>query len=221
MKKKILKPSVLVPIAVMAVLISASGIIFHQNFLRMTPLYISLFVMVLSAQVSRYSYLLGGLNSIIYAVIYLYYGLYAVAAQAFFFSFPMQIITFFRWKKHSEKDNVKFKRMNVCQIVLCIVAYCVAWIGAFFLLKKAGSVYAVLDNTSSLLGIFISVITVFAYIEYTYMMIPSGIINILLNIQVVLNTPEQMPFLIFSVYSLICVSFHFVNARKIYKSQNE
>lgn len=203
----------------MAILITASGILFKQNFLRMTPLYISLFVMILSAQVSRYAFLVGSLNSILYAVIYFYYGLYAVAFEALLFSFPMQMISFFRWKKHADSDSVFFKKMNKKQLALAVVIFVVAWFAQLFILKKSGSDYAYLDNTASLFGIVICILQALTFIEYTYLMIPSGLIGIALYVQVITNTPEQMPYLIYSLYSFVCIVIQFFNARKRYKAQ--
>ncbi len=221
MKEKLLKPKVLLPIIIMAVLITSAGLYFHQNFFRILPLYVSLFVMILSANVSRYAYLLGGLNSILYAVIYVIYGLYGIAAQALFFSFPLQIVTFFRWKKNADKDSVIFKRMTPVQMLATLGAYAAAWVGLYFILRLLGSDYAVLDNTVSLMGMFTSVLTALAYIEYTWIMIPAGIINIILYITIIPDKPEQTTYLIYSVYSFICVCIQFYNARKLWKIQNK
>lgn len=221
MKEKLLKAKVIIPVSVMAVLITAAGIYFDQNFLRLIPLYISLFVMILSAGVSRYAYLLGSLNSILYSLIYLYYGLYGIAAQALLFSFPMQMITFFRWKKNADRDSVKLRKMSAAQRGICLAVFAAAWIVLYFALKYVGSDYAVLDNTSTLMGVFTSVLTALAYIEYTWIMLPAGVINILLYIRVIRENPEQTAYLIYSVYSLICVTIQFFNARALRKKQGE
>ncbi len=220
MKEKLLKAKVIIPVAVMAVLITAAGLYFRQSFIRILPLYISLFVMILSANVSRYAYLLGGLNSVLYSVIYFVYGLYGIAAQALFFSFPMQIITFFNWKKNADKDSVRLRKMSIKQRALCLSAFAAAWAGLFLLLRRFGSDYAFLDNTVSVMGVFTSVLTALAYIEYTYIMLIAGVLNILLYIQVIPNSPEQTTYLIYSVYSLICVSIQFFNARKLWNNQH-
>lgn len=204
----------------MAVLISTVGIIFHQKFFRILPLYISLLVMILQAKVSRYAYLVGGLNSILYAVVYLYYGLYGIAAQAFLFSFPMQIITFFNWKKKTEKETVKFRRMSKGQSALCIVLFVLIWIALYFTLKHFGSDYAVLDNTVTLFGAFTSVMTALTFIEYAYMTLFGSVLNVFLNIQVIPAHHEQVTYLIYSIYSLICVSMHVAKVSRMWKNQN-
>ena len=97
--KKYFTPKIIIIILVMATLITASALYFHQSFFRILPLYISLFVMILSANVSRYAYLTGGLNSILYAVIYFYYGVYGVAFQAMFFLSPFRLLRLSGGKK--------------------------------------------------------------------------------------------------------------------------
>lgn len=183
------------------------------------PLFISLVVMILQSKVSRYAFLLGGLNSILYAIVYFHYGLYGVAAQAFLFSFPTQIITFFNWKKKMKKDTVQFSRMNGWQYAVCIASFAIAWAGLYFVLKRLGSDYAVLDNTVTLLGIFTSVLTIFAYIEYAYLQLSVSIVNIFLYIQVIPVHHDQVTYLIYGIYSLICVSMHFIKARKMFKEK--
>ncbi len=220
LKSKILKSKDIIPLAVMAVLITAAGIIFHQSFFRIMPLYISLFVMILQSKVSRYAYLVGGLNSVLYSIVYIYYGLYGIAAQACLFSFPMQIITFFNWKKNTEKETVKFRRMKKSQYVLCIAVFAVIWVALYFILKHFGSDYAVLDNTVTLFGAFTSVMTALTFIEYAYMTLFGSILNVLLYIQVIPEHHEQVTYLIYSIYSLICVSIHVTKVIRMWKKQN-
>lgn len=220
MENKIIKPKELIPIFIMAVLIGVSGIIFHQSPFRILPLFISLVVMILQAKVSRYAYLLGGLNSILYAIVYIYYGVYGVAAQAFFFSFPMQIVTFFNWKKRSDKNTMKFKKMKPWQLLLCIAAYAVSWVGFYFVLKWLGSDYAVLDNTVTLFGVFTSILTAFAFIEYAYMNLFGAALNLVLYIRLIPDNHEQVTYLIYGIYCLICVFMHFRKACRMWKNQN-
>ena len=69
-KENILKA---VLILVTFLFLTASGILFKQSFLRMIPLYISLIVGLLQSNVNRYAPLIGGINSIIYAAVFMYY----------------------------------------------------------------------------------------------------------------------------------------------------
>jgi hypothetical protein len=69
--------------------------------MRMLPLLISLFIMFFQAEANRYSFIAGGANALFYTYVYFQVGLYASAVSALFFSFPIQILTFISWNKHS------------------------------------------------------------------------------------------------------------------------
>lgn len=73
--------------------------------------------------------------------------------------------------------------------------------------------YVLLDNTVTLFGICISFLQMFAFLEYTYRMIPSGLATLALSIRMLPEHPEQIAYLIYSIYSLICVTAQLVNAR--------
>ena len=60
----------LVPVFATAALITAAGLYFHQDFFRILPLYVSLFVLIFSAKVNRYAFLIGGLICAIGEVIF-------------------------------------------------------------------------------------------------------------------------------------------------------
>lgn len=208
-------------IAVTFVSIAVTGIIFKQRFIRILPLFISLFVVLFQANANRYAYIAGGLNCLLYSYVYVQLGLYASAASACFFSLPIQILTFLNWKKHAYKKSTVFKKMsNKTRIYLGVVLL-VVWIIIFAVLKVLNSDYAFLDNTVSLLGILVSVLTMLAYIEYSYLWIVSIFLSLLLNIQVALNNPAQITYVIHSVYSLVCTVIAFTNVIKLYKIQQQ
>ena len=58
-----------------------------------------------------------------------------------------------------------------------------------------------------------------AFTEYTYLSILNSALSLLLYILMIKENPEQMCYLIYSVYGLICVIRAAVNVRKIYKEQ--
>lgn len=72
----------------------------------------SLIIVMLQAEVNGYRYLLGALNSVYYSIVYFSFGMYAGAANAFFVSFPLQLITFFNRKKHSYGNSVILKKCH-------------------------------------------------------------------------------------------------------------
>ncbi|MBQ3591987.1 MAG: nicotinamide mononucleotide transporter [Clostridia bacterium] len=208
-------------IAVTAVLITITGILYRQSFLRILPLYISLFVGALQSRANRYASLLGGCNSILYTLVYWYLGLYASAGYALFFSCPVQIATFVRWSRNKYGSSTRFRRMNGKQRVLVAAGFLLCFAVLYVVLKLAGSSHQLLDNLSSLLGILISILTMLAFIEYTWLMLPSGIISICLNIATMAEHPEQITYVIFSLYSIICVTQQFFRVRKLYQDQQQ
>lgn len=62
----------------------------------------------------------------------------------------------------------------------------------------------------------IAILTMLAYIEYTWLMLPSGVISICLHIATMAAHPAQITYLIFSLYSLVCVTKQFFRVRKRY-----
>ena len=100
--KRILNSTVLsfVLLAVTAVCITVSGILYKQPLLHILPLYISLVISLLQARVNRVAYLIGAGNAILYAIVYWHFRLYASALYAILFSFTIQLATYFLWSKH-------------------------------------------------------------------------------------------------------------------------
>lgn len=202
-----------------AVLITVTGIYHKQNFLRIFPLYVSLVISLLQSRVSRYASLMGSINSLLYGGVYIYYNLYGSAFSALLFSFPIQLLTFMRWNKNKWEHSTMLKKLSWKQRLLFSAGSVVALVTMWFVLPLIGSEYVFLDSITNILGIVIYFLTMFAYVEYTFLMIINGIIGIALYIQMLAEVPEMTTYLIFSVFSFICIVFAFFEARKLYKSQ--
>lgn len=213
--------TILLLLLVTATLMTVTGIIFKQNPIVILPLYISLFVALLQTRANRYSLLVGGFNSIIYTAVYIYLGIYATAVSSFFFSCIVQLATFVMWSKRKYANSTKFRKMSAkWRIIVSAVSFA-AFLAVCLALDKAGSVYQVLDSISSVFGALIPILTLFAFIEYSWLMIPSGIISILLNLSIMLNNPAHITYVIFSIYSMICVTRGFFSVRRLYEEQQE
>jgi len=208
-------------IGVTAVLITVTGILFRQSALRILPLYISLFVGMLQSQANRYASLLGGLNSLLYMFVDIYLGLYASAGYCLLFSFPLQIATFIRWSRHKYGKSTEFRKMSKKMRAFVLAGFFAAFAVLSAVLKAAGSDYQVLDSLSSLLGALIAILTMLAFIEYTWLMLPSGVLNIVLYIATMQYHPEQITYLIYSCYSMTCVVIQFFRVRKLYAEQQK
>ena len=183
--------------------ITITGIIFKQDFWRMVPLYVSLFIAFMNSRVNRYAPLVGGLNSILYALVYLSYGLYSSAAYAFFVSMTLQMITFIRWNKKPLGNSTELRRLKTWQMIISVALLAVGFACLCFITKNV-SQYFLLDNIITALGILVTILRMLSYIEFTYFSICTEIFSVMLYALMLRNNPEQSTYLIFSLYSLVC-----------------
>jgi hypothetical protein len=79
--------------------------------------------------------------------------------------------------------------------------------------------YAILDSGSFLMGFITPVLTMLAYIEYTYLWLVSAVVGLLLSVQMVVNDYKETTYLIYSVYCAYCIICAFINVRKFYNEQ--
>lgn len=216
-----MKTSKKIIIIITGIAILITGIICRQEFFLMIPLFVSLFVMAFQSDANRIGPLIGAINSVIYTAAYFYMGVYASAASAILFSFPIQLGTFFSWKKKSYKNSVMFRKMTKKQIILFSSVILISWIILAGILIHFEYEYAILDSITFLLSFIVPILTMLAYIEYTYLWIIQAFIGLLLNIQMVVNDYKQTTYLIYGVYAFYCVIGAFITVRKFYKEQQE
>ncbi len=207
--------------AVTFVFVTVSGIIFKQSFLRMLPLYVSLVVSVLQSRVNRYAPLIGGINSIIYAIVYMFYHLYASAIYALLVSCPLQIITFVLWNKHPWQNSTMLKRLNVKARIIIVAGTVASWVTIYYFLSRTNSSHRELDTAATVLGIISTILMMLSYYEYTAVMLFGGICSISLYIAMLKDNPEQITYLCYSVYSQICVIMAFIKVHSIYDRQQK
>lgn len=201
------------------IFITFTGVIFHQSIFRMLPLYVSLAVSAMQSRVNRYASLVGGVNSIIYAAVYMHYNLYASAMYAMLMSFPLQIVTFVLWSKQPWKQSTMLKKLT-CKMRAAVVAGAIAaWVLVCVFLSGTTSSYRELDTAVTVTGIVATVLTMLSYCEYTAAMVVSGMLSIILYLFMIKDSPEQITFLGYSVYSLVCSVTAFIRVRKIYDEQ--
>ncbi len=216
-----MKNSKKIIIIVTGIAILVAGIVCKQHFLLMVPLFISLFVMGFQSEANRFGALAGAINSLIYTAAYIYMGVYASAASSLLFSFTIQLMTFFSWRRRAYKKTVIFKRMSSKMRVVLLVSFLCVWAVAAGVFIHLDYEYAVLDSGSFLFGFIIPVLTMLAYVEYTYLWIVQGIVSLLLNVQMVVNDYRQLTYLIYGVYCLYCIICAFIAVHKFYKEQQE
>ena len=146
-------------------------------------------------------------------------GVYASAASAILFSFPIQLMTFFRWKKNAYKKTAIFRKMTTKMRVGWSIAFLVLWGIIAVIFMQLDYEYAILDSCTLLFGFVIPILTMLAYIEYTYLWIIQAVVGLFLNVQMAMNDISQITYLIYGVYALYCVILAFINVHKFYKEQ--
>ena len=213
-------------IALTGIAILTAGIYFRQEFFLMIPLFVSLFVMSFQSEANRIGPLLGAVNSLIYTVAYLYMGIWLSAVSAILFSFPFQLMTFIRWRKNAYKKTVVFKKMTTKARALGIVGFFAAWAVLIVVFNYLDATfeqfnydYVVLDSATFLLGLVVQLLTMLAYIEYTYLWIVQAVVGLFLNVQMIIVDPAQTTYFIYGIYATYCVVLAFINVQKFYKEQ--
>ncbi len=214
-----MKKAKIIIIILTGIAILVAGILTKQKFFLMIPLFVSLFVMSFQSEANRIGALIGACNAVLYTITYICMGVYGSAASAFLFSFPLQLMTFFNWKKNAYKKTVKFKRMsNKMRIILSIVGLTL-WAISAVVCHYFKYEYAVFDSITFLLGLIVPVLTMLAYIEYTYLWIVQAVVGLFLNVQMVMNDYSQTTYLIYGIYALYCVVCAFINVHKFSNEQ--
>ncbi len=206
---------------VTAIAITVCGILFEQAVWRMLPLYVSLVIALLQSRVSRLAPLLGGANALLYAAVYFSYKLYASAAYALLLSCPLQIVTFVRWQKRPSGGSTVLRKMSARARVLTAIGFAAVWSLLALVTKNSGSSYYLLDNTVTLLGILATLLMMLSYAEYTYVMVVSGICNLSLYVAMLGTNPEQLTYLVYTAYSLMCSILATVTANRAFKEKNQ
>ena len=214
-----MKKSKKILIAVTGAAILVAGIVCRQEFFLMIPLFISLFVMGFQSEANRVGALCGAINSLIYTAAYIYMGVYASAASALLFSFPVQLMTFFRWKKNAYKKTAVFRRMSNKMRILLSAVLLALWAVLAVIFMHLDYEYAVLDSLSFILGFVVPVLTMFAFVEYTYLWLVTAVVTLLLSVQMVIVDYKQTTYLIYAVYCFYCIICAFISVRKFYKEQ--
>ncbi len=208
-------------LGVSAILITVTGIFFKQDVLLMIPLYVSLVVGLLQSRASRFAFLLGGLNCIIYTIAYFIMGLYAQAVSALLWSCPIQLVTFWRWSRRSYKHSTVFKKLRPIQWILGGTVFVACFILVQFVLKTANSQYPTLDNLLTLVGLAVSLLSMFSYREYSWLVLITCLLNLSLFLVMTLDDPAQITYLIYAVNSMICIIGQFFSVRRLCAEQKK
>ncbi len=189
---------------------------FRLHIANVLPLFVSVVIMFLQSRVNRYAFLIGALNSILYAVAYFYMTLYSSAAYALLISFPLQVITFFSWQKNTHQGVTDIRRFTKKGRLGLFLFMALTWTLLFILFSALESEYLIVDNTVAVIGIVATLLCTMRYSEYAAFQVLTNCISIVLYSYMALKDPGRSVWLIFSVYSTVCSSVAFIrmNSKK-------
>ena len=207
-KKKFIKENLFIIIcaSVTFICVLSGAIIFKQNPIKTLPLFVSLIVMLLNAKVSRYAFLLGGINSVFYAISYTLMGLYATAIYALVTSFPLQIITFINWNKKTRSGVTELRKMSWGMRGLVTLGFVIAWPLVYIAISAIpGANQSMLDVTGTMLGILITVLTMLRFSEYAPLNLVSVGITLATHISIFITDNSNITYVIYTIYSGICI----------------
>lgn len=193
-----------IPTALVAILIVVFAIIKEQTFLKTLPTLITLVVLIMSVRANRYAFLVGASNCVLYAIAYMSEAVYFSAANAVLVSMPIQIFSFFHWSRHKTgKTASQLVRMKKWQLLLSVFIIFPAWAGCYFGLSSffEGNM-ALLDSLVFVLGILISTLVAFRFVEGQYFNVISCLISLAMWIFICIKEPSNINFAIISVYNL-------------------
>ena len=117
-------------------------------------------------------------------------------------------------------NTTELRKLSRKQRLLVLVLFITVWALVCYILTKVSSNYALLDTSVSLLGILTTLLMLFGYIEYTVLQVVSGVVTIALYVNMIMNgVSEQVPYLVFAIYSLICICISVKTAGRLFKYQ--
>ena len=198
--------------------ILTTGIYFKQSAWKMLPLFISLVVMFLQAKVNRYAYLLGGLNSVLYAVAYFSMGIRESAMSALLMSFPLQIITFILWQRKTQNNETKLRKLNIWAILGIATAFSLAWVIMYFWFphaENASNFTVLMDTTTTLLGFVTTILTLLRFREYIVTQIVTTPLTLAMHVMIMVSgNIANITYVIYTVYTIICLAMALVRIAK-------
>ena len=111
--------------------------------------------------------------------------------------------------------------MRAIHWILGGAAFVVCFVLLQFVLKWAEGSYPTLDNLITLVGLSVSVMSMFSYREYSWLMLLTCLLNLILFLIMTLDDPAQSTYLVYAVNSMICVVMQFFSVRKLYAEQRK
>lgn len=205
--------------ALIIFLLMLSAIVYYKPTIFLyIPLLVSVAVMFLQSRVNRYAFMLGTINSVLYAIAYMKMTLYSTAMYALIVSCPLQLITFFNWNCHTKQKKTDLRKMSVSTRLKTSGLIIGGFILLYMIFFKLNSQYLFFDNSITILGIVSSVLCMLRFKEYAFLQILCNIIS-LITFMIMLNSdPSRIIWVINAANSIIS---SFIALKNIKISESE
>ena len=210
-----------VPIIILTPAIVASGVLAGQAAYKIIPAVVTLFVVLLSSKLYRIAFLLGAANCVLYAAGYLADGLYGSLASCLVISAPLQVLSWFLWKRSAYKQATVFRRMRPCFYPLIVLAAAALAIGMLYGSNRAGGANGMiaLDSVLFALGLAVTVLTMLAFVEGYALNILSCALTCVMWVILAARNPRDVTYLLVSLYNVFRVSLALAACVKMYRTQ--
>ena len=191
------------PMAATAILIIIMAVWKQQSFIKTLPTLITLVVQIMLVRANRAAFLVGGVNSMLYAFSYFSETLYFQAFSAAAISMPLQIYTYFNWKKNSTGNKPHLRELSpvgklfVSGCIVLVWLLCTKFFG-----ERIDSDYAVLDILLFFMGVAATVLSAIRYVDARYISLISCVIDVCLWVIIVVKEPQNVNYVIISIYNL-------------------
>ncbi|MBQ8894430.1 MAG: nicotinamide mononucleotide transporter [Clostridia bacterium] len=206
-----------IPAAATAVLIIFFAVWRQQSPVKTLPTLITLAVQVLNAHADRRAFLLGAANSLLYGLAYYMEGIYFSMISAVLISAPMQIYSYFNWRRHSHGSRPALKMLGRQRVLLVIGLTLAGWgICCLMPFFRSGSFPAV-DALSFAVGITVTLLVARRYVDSQFFGMANSIIGLTLWILLAVRDPANLNYVVISAYNLFRVveaAFNWVRATK-------
>lgn len=191
----------ILPILITAVCLIVCTLVFNQLFIKVLPCFISLFVLMLSAKANRFSFVIGAINCVIYSIGYAMESLWGSVGDAMLVNVPIQIVSFFVWKKSSKNGLTKIRKLNMKGWFLLLVSFLVGWFVFLYIFRLLNDSSLYLDNTLFVLSLCSMSLTIFGYMETRFIGVFSVSVSIVMWSLKVSIDIRNITYLIFNIYS--------------------
>ena len=213
-----------VPIGVCAAAILTCAFIFGQKWYKVLPTLNTLIILLLSARVDRRSFLIGGLNAAFYGIGYLTEGLYFSVINCLLVSMPLQLFSFFSWKKHADGNSTKLRSLGWKGEIIVISSLAVGCLLCQWLLLPffgGGQQQAAFDIFLFVIGLVITVLSLLRYVETPYYNLISATANLIMWSLICTKNIADLNYLIMAAYSLFRVVQSVISWTKQYRKGKE